>query len=208
MAYARTIKAHEYQPWRDRRPVLDRLDIELTERCNLSCVHCYINQPAGATELARRELSVAQIGQALREACGLGALTVRFTGGEPLLRADFAEIYLLARRSGLRVLLFTNATLITPALADLFARVPPLEKIEITVYGMTPASYTAVTAVAGAFRSARRGIDLLIERRVPFVVKSALLPQNAHEREAFEAWAATLPGMSRAPGYSLHFMQR
>ena len=44
------------------------------------------------------------------------------TGGEPLLRPDFAEIYLYARRLGLKVVLFTNARPITPELADLLAQ--------------------------------------------------------------------------------------
>ena len=34
---------------------------------------------------------------------------MRFTGGEPLLRPDFEELYLHARRLGMKVLLFTNA---------------------------------------------------------------------------------------------------
>ena len=57
----------------------------------------------------------------LTEAAGLGALSVRITGGEPLLRPDFEDLYVFARRLGLEVLLFTNARLITPELADLFA---------------------------------------------------------------------------------------
>ena len=76
----------------------------------------------------RRELTTEQWKDILRQAADLGALSVRFTGGEPLLRPDFAELYLFARRLGLQVMLFTNARLITPELADLFARVPPLQE--------------------------------------------------------------------------------
>ena len=106
---------------------------------------------------ARRELTADQWQDILRQAADLGALSVRFTGGEPLLRPDFAEIYLFARRLGLKVMLFTNGRLITPELADLFARVPPLKKIEISVYGMRPESYDAVACAPGAFAEFRRG---------------------------------------------------
>lgn len=186
-----------------RRPLLGHLDVELTERCNNACQHCYINRPAGDAEAARRELTAEQWNGILRQAADLGALSVRFTGGEPLLRPDFADLYLYARRLGMKVMIFTNGRLITPELADLFAKVPPLKKLEISVYGMRPESYDAVACVPGAFAEFRRGIDLLLARGIPFVVKSALLPPNRGEIDEFEAWAATLPGMDRAPGYSV-----
>jgi MoaA/NifB/PqqE/SkfB family radical SAM enzyme len=79
----------------------------------------------------------------------LECLSVRFTGGEPLLRGDFEELYGFARKIGLRVLIFTNATLITKHVADLFSRIPPIEKIEITVYGMKKNSYEAASRIPG-----------------------------------------------------------
>jgi radical SAM protein with 4Fe4S-binding SPASM domain len=104
-----------------------------------------------------------------------------------------------------KVLLFTNARLITPAIADLLARFPPLEKVEVTVYGMSRESYEAVSRVPGSYDEFRRGVDLLLDRKVPFVVKSALLPPNRDEMDEFEAWAATLPAMDKPPSYSIFF---
>jgi len=152
-----------------------------------------------------RELTTEQVKDVLQEAAGLGCLRVRFTGGEPLLRPDFEELYIFARRLGLKVLLFTNGRLITPHLADLLARIPPLLEIEITVYGMRQESYEAVTRALGSFAQFWRGVNLLLERKVPFVVKSALLPQNKHEIDEFEAWAKTIPWMTERPGYSMFF---
>jgi MoaA/NifB/PqqE/SkfB family radical SAM enzyme len=143
-----------------------------------------------------------------REAAELGALTIRVTGGEPLLREDFAELYLYARRLGLKVLLFTNARRITPELADLLARVPPLERIEVTVYGMHEETYEAVTRVPGSYAGFRRGVALLLEKKVPFVVKGAILPPNRGELDEFESWAATLPWMERSPPCSMFFDRR
>ena len=141
----------------------------------------------------------------LTEAATLGCLSVRFTGGEPLLREDFEELYLFARRQGMKVLLFTNARLVTPQLADLFARVPPGELVEVTVYGMKLESYEAVSRVPGSYAEFRRGVNLLLDRRVPFVVKGALLTPNRDEMDEFEAWAATIPAMDRTPSYSMFF---
>ena len=122
--------------WKGGGPLLTHLDMELTERCNNNCIHCYINLPADDFNTSQKELATPRIKEVLSEAEALGCLTVRFTGGEPLLREDFEELYTFARERGLKIILFTNATLITPYFADLFVRMPPLEKIEITVYGM------------------------------------------------------------------------
>lgn len=203
--YAIRVKTSESPLWKAGRPVIGRLDMELTERCNNNCTHCYVNLPANDQAAKNKELSTAEVQDILLEAVSVGCLTVRYTGGEPLLRDDFEALYLFARRLGLKVLLFTNATLLTPHLADLLARIPPLEKIEVSVYGMSRESYEAASRAPGSFEAAWRGIGLLQERNIPFVVKSALLPPNVGEIEQFEEWAATIPWMDKPPAHSMFF---
>jgi radical SAM protein with 4Fe4S-binding SPASM domain len=191
--------------WKTKTPLLGSLDIELTERCNNNCIHCYINLPVDDLEARKKELTTDEIKGILEEAVSLGCLSVRFTGGEPLLREDFEELYIFTRKLGLKVLIFTNATLITPHLAKLFSHIPPLKKIEVGVYGMKKESYEAITRTPGSFETAFRGINLLLEYKIPFVVKSALLPFNKDEIDEFEAWAAEIPWMDKPPTYSMFF---
>ncbi|MDT8390368.1 MAG: radical SAM protein [Lentisphaeria bacterium] len=193
--------------WKHGKPLLTSIDIELTERCNNDCIHCCINLPED-DPAERRELSTREWQGVLDQAAELGALTVRFTGGEPLLRPDFTELYLYARRLGLRVLLFTNARLITPELADLFTRVAPREKIQITVYGMKAESYAAVSRRATGFAECRAGIDLLLERKIPFLVKGTVFPDTIDEMEAFIRWASTIPGMDSMPSFPMFLDMR
>ncbi len=203
--YVDTIDSAEISLWKHRRPLLKYLDVELTERCNLNCIHCCINQPADDAAIKSRETSTQRLKAILKEAADLGCMQVRFTGGEPLLREDFPELYLFARKLGIRVMIFTNATLITTELADLFARIPPLEKIEVTVYGMKKSSCEAVTRTPGSHAAALKGIDLLMQKNIPFIIKGALLPPNTSEVQEFDAWAATLPWMKRPPRLAMFF---
>jgi len=203
--YITRVSSHRSSFWKVAKPVLMELDIELTERCNNNCIHCCINLPADDPVAKQRELPTDAIKGILSEAASLGCLSVRLTGGEPLLRDDFEELYLFARKAGLKVLIFTNATLIERPLVELFSRIPPLEKIEVSVYGMKKTSYEAITRAPGSFEAAWRGINLLLEKKVPFVVKSALLPPNREEVEEFEAWSSTVPWMDDFPSYSLFF---
>ena len=203
--YAVKIRQDRKILWGVRSPLLSRLDMELTERCNNNCIHCYNNLPAKDIETKNKELATGEIKDILKDAASLGCFTVRFTGGEPLLREDFEELYISARKLGLKVLIFTNAALITTRIADLFGRLPPLENIEITVYGMKKKSYEAITRNPGSFNAAWQGIKLLQEKKVPFIVKSAILPPNKSELEEFEAWASTIPQMHKPPSYSILF---
>ena len=204
MAYVQKAKYSEFNLWR-KSPLLTELTIELTERCNNSCIHCCINQSEVDETVRVREMDAALVKDILSQAADLGCLSIHFTGGEPCLREDFAELYIFTRRLGMQVTLFTNATRITTELSELMARIPPGKPVEVTVYGMHAETYDAVAARRGAFAEFCRGITLLQEHKIPFIVKQALLPPNRHEIDEFEAWAAALPGMQRKPGYSMNF---
>ncbi|HTY08698.1 MAG TPA: radical SAM protein [Candidatus Edwardsbacteria bacterium] len=167
---------------------MPQLDVELTERCNNNCVHCCINRPANDRRAQRRELSVSQLDDVFKQAAALGCLTVRLTGGEPLLRPDFERIYLAARRRGMKVKLLTNACLLTPGLARLFRDVPPLEKISITAYGHDRKSYESVTRVPGSFARFERGLALLKEHGVPFELKGVIFRATTGHRKKLAAW--------------------
>ena len=204
-AYTKKINGGSTFLGKGKIPLLHRLDIELTERCDNNCIHCYINLPADDRQARERELSTEEWKRILTEASSLGCLEVRLTGGEPLLREDFEEIYIHARRLGIKVLIFTNARRMTPHLADLLSRIPPLIEIEVSLYGIKKETYEAVTRVPGSFEEAWRGINLLFEKKIPFVVKNALLPPNKKEIEEFESWAMALPWMNKLPFYSVYF---
>lgn len=204
-SYVRKVPSGRDGLWASSGPALARLDIELTERCNNDCVHCSVNLPAGDAAARDREWPTRAWQALLKDAADLGCLVVRITGGEPLLRDDFAEIYRRARELGLRVMLFTNATLMTPRLARLLRDVPPLEAVEVSVYGMTAESYEAVSRTPGSFAAFRRGLGLLREHGVPFVVKGAYLPATRREMDEFEAWAARVTGSPDPPSLALLF---
>jgi radical SAM protein with 4Fe4S-binding SPASM domain len=64
---------------------------------------------------------------------------------------------------------------------------------------MKKESYEAVTGVTGSYAGFRNGMQSLLDRKIPFVVKGALLPPNKNETGEFNAWAATIPWMGDTP---------
>ncbi len=164
---------------------------ELTERCNLRCMHCFINQPAGSREAMSRELTLPQVGYILDQLVDGGCLFLLLTGGEPLLRPDFADIWRYAKQKGLIPSLFTNGTLLTPQIADLLAEWRP-SSIEITLYGATQEVYERVTGAPGSFERCMRGIELALERGLRLNLKSVLLRANVHQLGQMKALAERL----------------
>ena len=155
-------------------------DLEVTARCNNDCRHCYINLPANDTEAKDRELTLEEIGRIAREAVQMGAVWCLITGGEPLLRSDFAELYLSLKRLGLLVSVFTNACLMTPEHAALFKRYPPRD-IEVTLYGASRETYERVTRRPGSFAAFQRGLNLLLDSGIRVRLKAMVLRANLHE---------------------------
>jgi MoaA/NifB/PqqE/SkfB family radical SAM enzyme len=190
------------------------MSLEVTERCNLNCQHCYINLPANHTAARQRELSTAECKRLFDELAAAGTLWLLLTGGELMLRRDFEEIYLYARNAGFILTIYTNGTMITPRRADFLAQYPPYE-LEITVYGATAETYETVTRVPGSFAKCMEGLRLLHERGLPVKLKTVLLTLNSHELLAMKAiadgygWEFRYDGMihprlngDRAPSWS------
>jgi radical SAM protein with 4Fe4S-binding SPASM domain len=120
-----------------------------------------------------------------------GTLFVLFTGGEVLVRPDFPEFYRYAVDRGLIVTVFTNGTLVTDAVADLFAERPP-EAVEISLYGMTAETYERVTGVPGSYDKCLAGIRRLLDRGVNVKLKTMALTWNYHEIAAMNDYARSL----------------
>jgi len=154
--------------------------LELTQRCNNRCVHCYNNLAAGDKAALKNELSLDEHCRIIDEIAGFGCLWLLLTGGEIFLRKDFLDIYTYAKQKGLIVTLFTNGTLITADIADYLAQLPPFS-IEITLYGNTEETYESISGVPGSFDRCMRGIRLLLDRRLPLKLKTMAIAQNRHE---------------------------
>jgi radical SAM protein with 4Fe4S-binding SPASM domain len=165
-------------------------DLEITARCNCHCRHCYINLPANDPEARAKELTTAEIIDIGGQAVELGAIWCLLTGGEPLLRDDFAEIFLGLKRLGLLITVFTNATIIRPEHIALFKQYPPRD-IEITVYGSHSESYEGVTRKPGTFAAFRRGLDGLVTAGLKVRLKTMAIRSNIKDMEAIAAFSRT-----------------
>lgn len=177
---------------------LDLLDIELTERCNLGCTHCYIRRPLFDKQARAMEISSDKIHDILKEAVSLGCKGVRLTGGEPLARDDFSRIYLDAYHLGLGVSIGTNATLITSELAAMLAQHRP-EAIRLSIYGWDAASYDSTVGRVGGFENFLAGVEKLVGHDLSFEMKYPVLKPLVENDEEIRQLAQQLGASGSLP---------
>ena len=84
---------------------------EVTRRCNLNCVHCRAASERGPYT---GELDTDQCREILDQIALIGKPIIILTGGEPLLRKDIFDLALHGTNVGLRMVMATNGTIVTP----------------------------------------------------------------------------------------------
>ena len=179
--YSKLCNRKERYPWNGL--------IELTYSCNFDCIHCYCK----GSEDKNRELTTQEWKGILDEIHKQGCLWLTFSGGEPLIRDDFLELYSYAKGKGFIITLFTNGALITGKIIDYLQKSPP-ECIEITLNGISKATYEGITRVKGSFQRVISVIKELTDKNLPLILKSNCLKQNKNEIGRIKAFADELLG--------------
>lgn len=161
---------------------------ELASRCNFDCKMCYIHRRAhdsaalSAEKNAKWWLSLAE------ECCKEGMLLLLITGGEPLLRPDFREIYEGCRKQGLMVSINTNGSLLDKKMVDFLAKDPPA-RVNLTLYGASRETYGALCGQPEAYDRVIHAILALKEAGVLLKLNYSITPQNRHDAQKIYAFA-------------------
>lgn len=159
---------------------------DLTYKCNLKCVHCYI---VPAEE--EKELSTEEIKSIIDQLAEANTFYLVFSGGEIFVREDFFEIAHYAREKGFALRLLTNGTLITSEIADKIEELHPLS-VELSLYGIDPAIHERITRVPGSYAKTIRAFKLLKERGLRTRIKSPLMKENIGEFKRLQEFAKRL----------------
>ena len=162
-----------------------RASLDLTYRCDNACRHCWLWEADTAQERAR-ELSTAEWRAVIDQARALGVREWSISGGEPMLRDDFAELFEHATSRALRYSLNTNGTLITPETARLLRR---KGSKMVAVYGATAEVYDAVTRHPGGFEALLQGLSYLKEAGAGFTIQLIPLRDNWRQWDEMLAFA-------------------
>jgi MoaA/NifB/PqqE/SkfB family radical SAM enzyme len=144
------------------------------------------NNTTGKSDLKERSAKEwIHMAQQVRQAGTLGLL---LTGGEPMLRPDFVDIYSEIASMGFILTVYTNATLITQDIFNAFKKYPP-HTIGITVYGASERTYGLVTGSEDAYDRMLMGVDKLRQLPSKLTIRSTIIKDNLEDLDKINSWA-------------------
>jgi GTP 3',8-cyclase len=130
---------------------INHLRLSVTDRCNLSCFYCHHE----GNSLPKNEMETEQVKNILSEARSAGILTVKFTGGEPLLRKDIVELIRAASLAGFEdIALTTNGTLLHQMADDL--RKAGLARVNIGCDSITEKMPKNISSIKKAISASKK----------------------------------------------------
>ena len=160
----------------------------LTRRCNLECVHCYI--AAGPEESAESELTTTECIRIAGEILDLNpAPFFILSGGEPLLRDDLVEIASYASSRGATVVVGTNGTLLTDD-RIVALRQAGVTGVAVSVDSLEPAHHDRFRHGPGSFEATRAALERLRAHRLDFIIQTTVHKGNRRELDQLVRWAA------------------
>lgn len=149
-----------------------RMDLALTYRCNIDCSHCY-NQRKES-----RELETADWKRILKKIWDAGIPHVAFTGGEPTMREDLAELVAYAENLGLITGLLTNGVRLADEAFVGRLKDAGLDYVQVTIESAEEAVHNRMVK-SDSFRKTVQGIRNSVAHSIHAITNTTITRQNA-----------------------------
>ncbi len=175
-------------------------NFELTARCNFNCPMCYVHMtPEQLKASGREELTAEQWLDIARAAKEKGMLFALLTGGEPMVRKDFFEIYDGMREMGLLISINSNGSMLQDEILERFLQTPPF-RFNISLYGGSNETYRRMCGIP-AYDRVKENIRKLRQAGVEVSVNLSITPYNKDDLERIYRDAVELDVNVRASSY-------
>lgn len=155
-------------------PSLRYLLLNITNKCNLACRHCYYSKGEKHIKLNLFEKAVSQFEE-------MGGLKLMLSGGEPLLHPEFWNLMEILPSCELRVVVLSNGTLIDKKAAGRLASY--VDEVQVSIDGIS--SHDMLRG-KGSYRKAMRGISNLKSFGIPVSIATMVHRYNAQEFEEMQ----------------------
>jgi putative heme d1 biosynthesis radical SAM protein NirJ2 len=162
-----------------------------TNQCNMFCDHCYRNAGTKSVD----ELSTSEAQQLIRDIKRAGFKIMIFSGGEPLMRPDIYELGAYATAQGLRAVMGTNGSLISPEVAGKM-KAAGFMAAGISLDSMDPDKNNAFRKMDQAYQLTVAGMNNLLAVGLPFQIHTTVMDWNVGELEAITDFAVEIGAMA------------
>jgi SynChlorMet cassette radical SAM/SPASM protein ScmE len=156
-----------------------KMDIAITNRCNLRCRYCYHFESAGDVQ---GDLPASEWIRFFEELNRCAVMEVTLAGGEPFMREDLREVIEGIVKNRMRFQILSNGTLITDEMAAILASTGRCNHVQISIDGSMPESHDVMRG-KGSFAKALQGLMTLRRHGVPAAVRVTIHRKNVHDLE-------------------------
>ena len=174
-------------------------NFELTARCNFNCPMCYVHMTEEQVRQSGKELTAQQWLQIAKEARDAGMLLVLLTGGEPLVRKDFFEIYRGMKEMGLLISINSNGSMLKGKILEEFLKDPPF-RFNISLYGGSNDTYRNMCGLP-VYDQVKENIRALRKAGVEVSLNLSITPYNCQDLERIYKDATELDVNVKASSY-------
>ena len=161
---------------------LRSVHIELTNRCNERCVHCYIPHQEKVKDMD--DVTLNKILEEIESSSSV--LSISVSGGEPMLHPRFIEVVKRLQAKQILLTIFTNLTVMTDDMLELFKR--PLTKVQVSLYSMNANVHDKVTTISGSFNRTFNNIKKLLNNGVNIEIACPLMDVNISDNVDVYKW--------------------
>lgn len=170
----------EMQARNNRAPV--SVTIQVTDRCNYDCVHCY------QEHVGDDELTTAEVESVFDQLAAEGVLFITLMGGEYFMRPDADHLLQAAHDRGFAIKLLTTGHHIHDKRANFLATIRPLQ-VDLSLYGSSARLHEQVTNQPGSWKRTCDAARRLIARDIEVQLKAPMMESNADHVESLIALA-------------------
>ena len=163
-------------------PHLLNFQIELTDKCNERCVHCYIPH-----EYKKNELRKDDVLDIIDQCRDMNVLTISFSGGEPMLHPFCSDFIRYAKDYDINVTIFSNLTMLSDSILEALKYKHP-SVVRVSLYSMNPDTHDSITLLSGSFEKTTKNIIKLVQNGITVIINCPILQQNKHEFDAVIQW--------------------
>jgi radical SAM protein with 4Fe4S-binding SPASM domain len=162
------------------------VQIELTNECNLRCVHCY----AASGKKRANELTTLELKNLISDLHDFGVPRIALSGGEPLLHPDFLDLLRLAKDQGFSVGINSNGSMLTSEIAKML-HISQLDLFSISLHGIRKETHDSICG-AGSYDDALDGINTALRFNLPLTISCMISKQNYSEIPLIYRYAIAL----------------
>lgn len=169
--------------------VFDVVWLEITQACNMRCLHCYEGCNHIAASNSKR-LSLDEWKNIIDQIARLGTKRVVVIGGEPTIDARIVNFLEYLGETGLKTTLFTNASFKNTELVDVIYKYNI--RVKFSIYGHTPEIHDLITCHPGSFQRLVNNIKNLLVRDISVTAAIVLMRENEDYKDEIDAFVKSL----------------